>query len=241
MKIQLVTDTHGYNYIQINPEADLIIHAGDAGNGIQDLLEFSFLVKAEQKPLLVVPGNHDLWHQDLNDLKELFKSLDINFLDSETVYEQDGFTFVGGTLFSNFRQNVVEPWEHDKIKENFSQFTDFRCIALDGKAVTPSDYVTLFNKTLNNINQYRGKDNVVVVTHFPPSPECSHPIYPREDLPSGYFTNNIDITGFKLWLFGHTHFNMDQTIQGCRVVSNAYGYPGELLGNDYNPSLLIEV
>ena len=50
MKIQLVTDTHGYNYIQINPEADLIIHAGDAGNGIQDLLEFSFLVKAKQKP-----------------------------------------------------------------------------------------------------------------------------------------------------------------------------------------------
>jgi len=241
MKIQLVTDTHGYNYVSINPEADLVIHAGDAGNGLESLILFAKQVKELNKPVLIIPGNHDLWNSDVLEVKQIFNDLGINYLDHDTIYEQDGITFVGGTLFSNFRQNVVDPWIHDQIKENFSCITDFRAIALNNKAITPADYVTLFNKTLNNINKYRGQEDVVVVTHFPPNPECSHPIFSREDLPSGYFTNNIDITGFKLWLFGHTHFNMDQEIQGCRLISNAYGYPGELLGNSYNPDLLIEV
>lgn len=241
MKIQFLSDTHGYSYFNLNPEADLIVHGGDADDGIKGLLEFANSCEKENRPYLIVPGNHDYWTHNIEDIYKYFNENNIPYLSPDKIYEQDGITFVGGTLFSNFRSNRVDAWDTDKFKESCRSFRDFSKIYSDNTLVKPSDFITMFNQTFNNIIKYRDKDNVVVITHFPPKPDCSHPIFDREASNSAYFTNDVDIAGFKTWLFAHTHYNIDETIQGCRLVSNALGYPGEILGAAYNNSLLIEV
>ena len=39
MKIQLLSDTHGSPYV-LHPEADVIAHAGDFGNGLAAMRQF---------------------------------------------------------------------------------------------------------------------------------------------------------------------------------------------------------
>jgi len=47
--------------------------------------------------------------------------------------------------------------------------------------------------------------------------------------------NDIDI-----WVFGHTHANVDKIIDGTRIISNQAGYPGENV-NDFNANAIIEI
>ena len=54
-----------------------------------------------------------------------------------------------------------------------------------------------------------------------------------------YFDLHID-----LWVFGHTHHNVDFVAEnGCWVVSNQHGYPRDamLKDNGFRPGLVIEL
>ena len=42
------------------------------------------------------------------------------------------------------------------------------------------------------------------------------------------------------WVYGHTHFNADQIIEGVRVCSNQRGYPGQE-SKTYRPNYVVEV
>jgi len=47
-----------------------------------------------------------------------------------------------------------------------------------------------------------------------------------------------------LWVFGHTHYNVDFVAEGgCRVVSNQRGYPRDvaLRDNGFRPGMVIEL
>lgn len=242
MKIQFLSDTHDCQYYHINPEADLVIHGGDASDGMEELVSFAKLCKDSGKECLIVPGNHDLWYNDIEEAYQLLDEHGINYLKEDKPFIYKGITFVGGTLFTNFRSNVLEDWEVDTVKNAFRGFPDFRFIVYNENRITPEDYITLFNKQYNYINQYRHRDDVVVVTHFPPSPLCSHPSYLKDPKYSGYFTNDLNLSGFKYWLWSHTHYNTHITVDGCQLISNAYGYHRELLGEEaYNSNLLIDV
>jgi predicted phosphodiesterase len=42
-----------------------------------------------------------------------------------------------------------------------------------------------------------------------------------------------------LWIFGHTHEAVDTVVEGCRIVSNPRGYPGEDTG--FLPNFMVEI
>lgn len=241
MKIQYFSDTHGLEKFDINPDADLIIHVGDADDGPKLLLKFVDQCNEAKKDHLIVPGNHDFWGFNIEDLYKWFDDHNINYLAPEKPYVKDGITFVGGTLFSNFRSNTLDPWDVDKSKIHCGVFKDFRKIYIDNTLVNPSNYITEFNKCWNYIQRYRGIDNVIIITHFPPKPTCTSPIFDPFSTVSGYFSNNLDITGFKTWIYGHTHFNSDFIQDGCRLLSNSLGYFGEDTGKPYDPNLMLEI
>ena len=58
MKLHLLSDTHG-TPITPHPEADLIVHAGDFGNGRSGAQAFQSACRRAGKPCLFVLGNHD--------------------------------------------------------------------------------------------------------------------------------------------------------------------------------------
>ena len=53
MKIQLLSDTHGSPYA-LHPEADVIAHAGDFGNGLAAMRQFQAACNEAGKPYVFV-------------------------------------------------------------------------------------------------------------------------------------------------------------------------------------------
>ena len=66
MKIQLISDTHTYDY-DISPEADVIVHAGDFSNNLRGCLDFVDICKSQNKEYVFCLGNHDYYGSVLND------------------------------------------------------------------------------------------------------------------------------------------------------------------------------
>lgn len=230
----------------MSPDADLILHLGDASNGNPKyILEFVEKCKAIDKPYIFVAGNHDSYQWDITSLYEWMDSQGINYLTDGKEYSYGGYTFIGSCLYSNYELYSHEPHDVDKYKlEAQAGISDFSLVKLDGKLVTPNDYVTMFNKQYNWIKKYRGRDDVVVLTHFLPNKHCisdywlNHPSCWRLN---AYFASNIDVKGFKHWFYGHSHSQMDKVVDGCRLVNNALGYKGEFTGSGYTEHLIIEL
>ena len=244
MKIQLLSDTHTFDY-DITPEADVIAHAGDFSNNLSGCIEFADYCKSIGKDYVFCLGNHDYYGSVLKDAIPYLRSKGYNVLHWDNSIELQGYTFVGGTLFTNFRQNEYTQDDLDQFEYNkhFARngIYDFISIRSEvGKFISPEEYVTMFNQTYNNINKYRNQENVVVITHFPPHISCQDPAYFGSPL-NPYFSLNIEVTGFKTWLCGHTHTAKDLTTDGCRIVINPYGYPYEHDKNGFRNNLIIEV
>lgn len=245
LKIQLLSDTHTQDYT-VSPDADLIVHLGDAGNGkIKYIQEFVDKCKAIDKPYVFVAGNHDAYNWDITALYEWMDSQGINYLTDGKEFVYGGYTWIGGTLFTSFNLYSHEPHDVDKYKlEAQAGISDFSLVKLNGKLVTPDDYVTMFNKQYNWIKKYRDRDDVVVLTHFLPNKHCisdywlNHPSCWRLN---AYFASNIDVKGFNYWFYGHSHSQMDKVVDGCRLVNNAKGYPKEFTGMYYEENLIIEL
>ena len=242
MKIQILSDTHKNKYI-LDPEADVIVHAGDFGNGFYEMQRFADLCKEQGKEYVAVLGNHDYYSHDIYQVfGYLNKNKHLNILTHNKTITIKGYTFVGGTLFTNFRHNsVTDLLEYEKNKQlAASNIYDFIAIRSGAGFVTPDEYHYLFKKTLKNIMKHKNKEKVVVVTHFPPSLSCIAPQYLGNAL-NPYFINDIDVSGFTTWISGHTHTAVDTVENGCRLLVNPLGYPHEHGSNGFNPNLIIDL
>ena len=106
MKLHLLSDTHG-TPITPHLEADLIVHAGDFGNGRSGAQAFQAVCHRAGKPCLFVLGNHDYYGENIDELPRELIAADAPLLTENRIIELGGWTFVGGTLFSNFRRHRV--------------------------------------------------------------------------------------------------------------------------------------
>lgn len=250
MKIQLLSDTHGFDY-DLDNQADVIVHAGDFSNNLSGVINFAEKCQALNKDFVFVLGNHDYYDDHLENIEQfLLKNYPSHFITPNNPITIQNYTFVGGTLFSNFRANTFDQKHHEVIKQSQQIAQDFIydfkkiSIGQDQRNITPDDFEALFNQCFEFINQYRHQENVIVVTHFPPHLACLDPYWgthPTGSLLNPYFINDLDVSGFKLWLSGHTHTAVDTVVDGCRLVINPLGYPQEHGNNGYQANLLLEV
>jgi predicted phosphodiesterase len=254
MKIQILSDTHGNAYT-IEDQADLVVHAGDFGNhGLMHLYQFVNLCELHNKPYVIVIGNHDFYGHNYMQVYAELDRKGINYLKDGREFKFQNKTFVGGTLFTNFRSNKEEPWVVDNHKQMASDFIyDFSVIRMSYTLendvliptyVTPEFYVTEFNKQYNWINKYRDREDVIVITHFPMSIECLDPYWashPEAQHLNPYFINDLDVKGFKTIISGHTHTAFDRVVDGCRLIINPLGHAKEQDKNGFRPNLIIEI
>jgi len=85
-------------------------------------------------------------------------------------------------------------------------------------------------------------ENVFVISHHAPSYQSIPQEYKKNA--NGAYCSNLDTLilnhpQIKYWVHGHTHNAFDYMIEGCRVVCNPGGYPGQNTG--CNPDLFFDI
>ncbi|MCK5649377.1 MAG: hypothetical protein KAI22_10905 [Gammaproteobacteria bacterium] len=81
----------------------------------------------------------------------------------------------------------------------------------------------------------------LVVTHHGPSKLCEHKVFGHSDF-SGAFYSDLPglIEQADVWVCGHSHSNLDITINNTRLLTNQKGYPNENVA-DFNENLIINI
>jgi stress-induced morphogen len=235
MKIQLASDLHleflqrnfpGERLITPAYGADLLILAGDIGNGIQAIELF----KDWPVPVLYLAGNHEFYGTDFDPtraaLRKAAEGTRVTFLDND-VADFEGIRFLGATLWTDYRlvrnrtqRHLMENAEmrindHFRIRDGDGKFTAQRALA--EHEIARSWLAQELAKPFD------GK--TVVVSHHGPHPLSVHPRYIGEPLNAAFVSDLSEfLSRANLWLHGHVHDSFDYNVEGCRVVANPLGY-----------------
>lgn len=192
--------------------------------------------------VIFVPGNHDYYSYGINMMeismiealwmKEARKNEFVHILINKNIVI-GGIDFFGSTWWSGLD-------ESDGLVENYSLFSDFRRIVkkwgIEGDIplpirINPHDMREFNAKSIKAFKAWSNKSKAskrVLCTHFPMLECMQNPNFEK----SAYFNSQNDdlIKKHKpdYILFGHTHWNIRENVDGIICSSNMYGYSKEV-------------
>lgn len=244
IKVGLVSDLHlefGKSYMpKFSEDCDFIVLAGDINVGMESFKEAKWLSKTTGKKVVFVAGNHEFYHEDINDLTKKFKEMadleeNVFFLENDSLeFEIKGqkVRILGCSLWTDYKILGVENQIGSMLLANKSM-NDHNFIMNNKRMFTPYDAAELHNTSkeflISNLNDpYDGI--TMVLTHHAPHMDFNPPNYRRGKM-CGAFTSDLTdvIKTFQpdIWICGHTHYNEDFYIGKTRLISNQMGYHGE--------------
>ncbi|MEW8508332.1 MAG: metallophosphoesterase [Candidatus Thiodiazotropha sp.] len=247
MKLHILNDLHieFEDYAPPEIDADVVILAGDIGVGLEGMrwAESRF----QDRPVIYVPGNHELYHQDIALIDELKAQAPdhIHVLNDDQVVI-DGVRFLGSILWSDFAL-FGEADKFFATQAARQRMTDFSIIQNNGQRFTPEDAIRLHITSRDWLATMLAEPFVgqtVVVTHHAPSSQLVHPRYARDLLTPAFASNLEDLMDGNravLWIHGHMHESFDYEVYGTRVVCNPRGYASEALNPDFKPGFVVEI
>lgn len=227
--------------------ADVVILAGDihVGNAGLQWAKAQF----PDTPVIYVLGNHEYYHHSIPELAEELKKEsgggNVRVLENDAV-EIDGFTFLGCTLWSDFR---VWPDEDVAMFLAGERIADYYYIQVrrQKRLFRPWDGVKLFEKSVAWLHQEMATHDparTIVVTHHAPSRLSIPPEHAGSPLNAAFVSDLDEIVAesrARLWIHGHTHSNVDYKIARTRVLSNQCGYPAGKSLPGFDAGLLVDV
>ena len=254
MKIQILSDLHNEfygNYMPIpnivSTDADIIILAGDIDKGTKGVVWAIEQSKKLNKPIIYVPGNHEYYGYEMEhllvEMRWEAEGTEVYVLNNNSINIL-GVRILGATLWTDY---MVDPkTSQDKaMKIVGTSLNDHYLITYGNKKFTTADALDLHNQSKNWLETELEKDikiPTVVVTHHGPSSFCQHITFPLGAISTGFHSNLDTLVGkADLWIYGHTHSNLDTIVQGTRLVANQYGYVARELAKDFNPKFIVEI
>ena len=251
MRIQYLSDLHLESHaftLKVNPLADVLVLAGDlAPRSAQHRLR-RLLAETGEIPTIYLPGNHEFYNSTMEHTKRELTAICADFpnvhLLDDTWVDIRGVRFIGSTLWSDFR---LPFWQRDHFAGDpmFAQelaergISDFRKV----HGLSADKMVIMHRQACELIRlgkRYGGQ--VVVCTHFLPSPRSIDPQFAKSTLNPYFASDCEDLMGgnVQVWIHGHTHSSCDYTVNGTHVVCNPRGYTKEE-NPAFNSQALVEI
>lgn len=248
MKICIASDLHvdtnrGSSKI-IWPHADVCVVAGDISNDLDTTVATLTNLGKQYGDVVFVGGNHEHYNNmkqgiKINDtMGMLYKALQrtqIHFLTGDANCSEvlvDGVRFVGATgwyTFSGHGKDSLQTKEYWREVMN-----DYRCNDSSDELVVRGIRESSVVRGLLSTKTFP----TVVVTHMVPTMDailqrphdtvwqhlngCFYSEPMGELLKTPELMDNV-----KAWIFGHTHFAYNNTINGVNLYCNPRGYPEE--------------
>lgn len=251
MKLQIASDLHlemHRNYLLPKLDSDVIILAGDVSLGYLGLKYAVSLSHFHEKEVIYVAGNHEFYRHDYHELIQSMREYadgyeHVHFLERDEVVIGNT-RFLGTTFWTDY---LGDKSDHQEINMAIvgASLNDHRLIRNGERTFSVEDAYEqhcLSKKWLISKLSKSFDGKTVVVTHHGPSLACQHPDFGYSPVATG-FLSNLDelVEQADLWVFGHTHANLDIQIGKCRLISNQLGYPHEMLPVAFNPDLVVEL
>ncbi len=216
MKILLITDPH-VDFGILNKKTmcvlatkldfDIVVCTGDVSNDEQNLTDFLHWFDFVDKPKYIVPGNHDLWamktHQRFYDV--------VTAAGWKTVAPDKWFEVIDGMLFFN-------------LYYQYYQSTNGIYYTNDAEMFNVGKHI-LETHVLNELLDAPVTEPVkIAFSHVMP-----HMYIPSKFKPHFLYVNpHVGFVsrkyGATTHLFGHTHEQADQVIDGVRYINRPIGY-----------------
>ena len=255
MRIQFMSDLHMEFYdnsrylkaFEFEAKGDVLVLAGDTFY-LRDIItpQKKFWNWASQnfRQVLMVPGNHEFYNNgDVTERGDswqwLFRS-NVGYYYNKVVHIDD-IDFILTTLWSMI---PVQDMYHVQQGMN-----DFRQIMYEGRRFTPEDFNLEHEKCLTFLKQAVKEStakHIVVVTHHLPTLSVVAAQHMGSVLNGAFATelgNFIADSRIDVWIYGHSHTNIDITIGNTRIVCNQFGYVDyyEHYKNGFVPDKIIEL
>lgn len=236
MKIQYASDLHlelsdnsrlFSHGIPLQAVGDVLILAGDCMYLNKDTTCKKFWQWAAEnfQRVLIVPGNHEFYK-----LGDVAKNGDSwhHYILPNVSYHQNEVVRIGDTDFilSTLWSYIAGQQENDI----FYGMNDFRQIRYNKSQFTTDDVIEEHMKAISFIKKSVAESDAehkVVVTHHLPTFKVVAPRHKDSPLSSAFATElkeYIEDSGIDLWIYGHSHTNIDTTIGNTRIICNQFGY-----------------
>ncbi len=251
MDIQVFSDLHFEAQAEFDipkTEAEIIILAGDIGEGLDGVHWALRQANLLEKPVLYVFGNHEHYQHSfpglITEAKLLTQGTRVHVLErNRHIHGQT--RFLGCTLWTDFQLFGADNFSACKQLAR-GLMPDYQSIVKPNQEpLQPEDTLWLFDQSSKWLQReldqpWPGK--TVVVTHHAPTSLCNDPKH-AEDMMSSAFISNLDHVikyhNIDAWIHGHTHYNVDFHLRKTRIISHQRGYPGETVpGNPFSKSLV---
>ena len=240
LKIQYISDLHlerskNATYFSEHPIpkiGDILIIAGDVTKLDSFYYSDSFFDDISEKfdQVFMIPGNHEYYNTTnlnlINETISLNKKIrhNITLLNNQNIIYK-GINFIFSTLWS-----YISP---EKTAAMITEVADYKNIK-DGKYfITPQKLNEIHDTSysfIKNAVKNNKSEKVFIVTHHAPTRLVISQYHKHSFINDAFVTelhpfiydNDIDF-----WLYGHTHKNIDDEINGTKIITNQFGYADE--------------
>lgn len=256
MKIQYMSDLHlemldnsrFVRDLKIPVNGDILVLAGDTfylkyANDIP-CTQFWKWASEHFRKVLLVPGNHEYYHSC--DIAERGFSWSLQVCKNVSMHQNqvvriDDTDFIFSTLWSH-----INPYHEEEIAYGMN---DFRQSLYNGEPWSTFEYNKLHKKCFEFIRKAVEEStakHIVVVTHHLPSLQVVAGEHLGSSLNSAFATDLSDFISdsrIDVWIYGHSHANVDAVVGNTQLVSNQVGYvcACEPLLNGFEPGKFVEV
>ncbi len=256
MKLHILSDVHT-EFNPYNPpktDADVVVLAGDIGNGLAGL---TWARNAfPEKTIIYVPGNHEFYGAHLQrtcvEMRAYAEELNINYLDNDSTII-GGVRFIGSILWTDFELFGPGEMLGQALRQARYCINDFNCIRYGSTGWMLPEQTVIMHRAAREFIEHELKKPfygpTVVVTHHAPSIKSAAPRY-QHDILSAAFASNLEhlVPMADLWVHGHMHsfaqYNLGSDSTKGHVVCNPRGYENvgfREVPSNWNKRLILEV
>lgn len=234
------------------PAHDAIILAGDTCERLSRGISWIAAGNLNEKPVIVVPGNHCYYHTTRDDemekaRKEVAKHKNIHLLQDQHV-DIDGVRFIGSTLWTDYLL-YGEPYQYQCYTAADSTMNDHRLIKIASKGYSRfrtkdayEEHCVSRDYIAAELDKPFDGPKIVVSHHLPSAKSLDNERFAGDILNAAY-ASNLDhlVDKATLWIHGHCHKRSDYRIGDGRVICNPRGYVGYGEKTGFDPGLVVEV